>query len=475
MPQVENAAELGQQSPVSEDGRFYRPHQKRPWWIRLLDTTGLMPLRHRHFHTYEPSRPDSPGMADEPKEQFPFPSSAFPPVPRRKAVIGMLKGACIIMPIVILVLFGILHILQVVIGRVSLLWDIDHDHFLPNWGKTGHYGEGLADYPTDATRDVLPVPIHSHNDYWRRIPLWDALHYGCTGVEADVWLFDDDLFVGHNTASLSRNRTFQSLYVDPLIQLLDKQNPHTEFANTSHHGVFDEVSDQTLVLLVDLKTDGPTTLPVVEQQLEGLRSKGYLTYFNGTHTIPGAITVVGTGNTPFDQLIANTTYRDIFFDAPLERLWAPPRNSASPKAHSHTKVDVESDKATVITHDDGDAVSDHVRRNGGQGNTGISADTTASAFNSSTSYYASISFTQAVGRVWRGHLSQRQMDIIRGQIRGAKQRGLKARYWDTPAWPISLRNHIWHVLVKEGADMLNADDLRAAARQDWRRWRHEWW
>lgn len=279
--------------------------------------------------------------------------------------------------------------------------------------------------------------------------------------------------MGHNTASLTRNRTFRSLYVDPIVQLLDKQNPDTEFANTSRHGVFDEDPDQTLVLLVDLKTDGATTLPIVEEQLEALRSKGYLTYFNGTHTIPGAVTVVGTGNTPFDQLIANTTYRDIFFDAPLERLWEAQR-TYTPNVVGTTEVDAEAEHGSAMTYDT-DKASGHVRRNGGQGSTGIDPSTTANAFNASTSYYASISFRQAVGYVWRGHLTPRQMEIIRGQIRGAKARGLKARYWDTPAWPISLRNHIWHVLVKEGAGMLNADDLRAAATQDWRRWQHEWW
>ena len=29
------------------------------------------------------------------------------------------------------------------------------------------------------------------------------------------------------------------------------------------------------------------------------------------------------------------------------------------------------------------------------------------------------------------------------------------------------RNHVWHVLVKEGADVLSVDDLAAAAMQDW--------
>ena len=114
------------------------------------------------------------------------------------------------------------------------------------------------------------------------------------------------------------------------------------------------------------------------------------------------------------------------------------------------------------------------RRDAGQGETGL-ATSSPEDFNSSTSYYASVSFNSAIGTVWRGHLSQRQMEMIRGQIRGARRRGLKVRYWDTPAWPISLRNHIWHVLMKEGADVLNVDDLRSASRLDWRKWRHEWW
>lgn len=375
---------------------------------------------------------------------------------------------------------GVFHILEVFIGRASLVWDIDHDNFLPHWGQQGHIGEGLAHYPTDVTRDVLPVPVHSHNDYWRRIPLFEALHYGCMGVEADVWLFDDDLFVGHNTASLTRNRTFRSLYVNPLANLLEKMNPHTEFGNASRHGVFDVDHEQTLVLLVDLKTDGRKTLPAVEEQLEPLRSGGYLTYFNGTDVIPSAITVVGTGNTPFDMLVANTTFRDIFFDAPLDRLWEKSKSWVLPSESANRAALGANADHGAATANRGLVPSDrHKREEGmngaGQGSSGLAANTPASVFNSETSYYASVDFYQAVGFVWRGHLSPRQLDIIRGQIRGAKRRGLKARYWNTPVWPISLRNHVWHVLVKEGADILNADDLAAAARQDWTRWRHEWW
>jgi hypothetical protein len=59
------------------------------------------------------------------------------------------------------------------------------------------------------------------------------------------------------------------------------------------------------------------------------------------------------------------------------------------------------------------------------------------------------------------------MRIIRGQIRGAKRRGLKTRYWDLPSWPLGLRNHVWDVLVREGVDVLNVDDLRGVSKQVW--------
>ncbi|KAL8947372.1 MAG: hypothetical protein Q9222_006338 [Ikaeria aurantiellina] len=57
--------------------------------------------------------------------------------------------------------------------------------------------QALTTWPTDFSRDITPIPCHSHNDYWRRVPLYDALAAGCTGVEADVWLDDklkDDLY-----------------------------------------------------------------------------------------------------------------------------------------------------------------------------------------------------------------------------------------------------------------------------------------
>lgn len=387
---------------------------------------------------------------------------------RRMRVISVVRRLILGLPVLALLLFGVLHVLQVLIGRARLFWDFKaYDDFMPDWGKPGHQGAGLAHYPTDATRDVLPIPCHSHNDYWRRIPLYDAIHWGCTGVEADVWLFDSELYVGHSLASLTRNRTFKNLYVNPLVDLLDEMNPSNEFANVSGRGVFDVDPQQTLVLLVDFKTNGRDLFPVVSDHLQALRDKDYLSFWDGDKLHSRAITVVGTGNTPFDMVVNNTQHRDIFFDAPLDKLWEPPRHAIGTNETAHDKDDEP---------DHGDALSPYDGNETPSGPDHIGAEIVGpqSAFNTSTSYYASTSFHSAVGFVWRGHLSLRQLEIIRGQIQGAKRRGLKVRYWDTPAWPISLRNHIWHVLVREGADMLNVDDLRGAAVENWKMRVHDW-
>ncbi|USW50052.1 Putative altered inheritance of mitochondria protein 6, PI-PLC-like catalytic [Septoria linicola] len=370
-----------------------------------------------------------------------------------------MKRACLVVPVATLMFFGAIHILQVLVGRARLLWDLDaYENFLPEWGQAGEVGDGLAHYPTDATRDVIPIRCHSHNDYWRRVPLFDALHWGCTGVEADVWLFDEELYVGHNTASLTKNRTFRNLYINPIVNLIEAMNPNSTFGNTTGHGVFDSDPDQSLTLLVDFKTDGRETYPFVHKQLSALRDRDYLSYHDGENFHKRAVTVVGTGNTPFDMVVNEKERREIFFDAPLDQMWEPKRDR-----------DTEDENLNIDP-------SKMIPASGkGQGNVGTGIVTSADDFNSTNSWYASMSFTRMVGFVWRGQLSNKQLEKIRGQIRGAKRRGLLVRYWDTPSWPINLRNRIWDTLMREGADMLNGDDLKGMAVENWKARVHGFW
>ena len=60
------------------------------------------------------------------------------------------------------------------------MWSPDVDRVFQKWGKEGTGTEDLAWYPTDFLRDIIPIPCHSHNDYWRRVPLFSALRAGCT-------------------------------------------------------------------------------------------------------------------------------------------------------------------------------------------------------------------------------------------------------------------------------------------------------
>ena len=91
-------------------------------------------------------------------------------------------------------------------------------------------------------------------------------------IEADVWLFNGTLYIGHEAGALTSARTFESLYINPILDVLERQNPtNSTFLTTpSHNGVFDTSGGQTLYLFVDVKTDGPTTFPAVVQALEPL-------------------------------------------------------------------------------------------------------------------------------------------------------------------------------------------------------------
>ena len=56
----------------------------------------------------------------------------------------------------------------------------------------------------------------------------------------------------------------------------------------------------------------------VYSQLDPLRSKGYLGYFNGTSVTKGPVSVVVSGDASFGKVVENVRYRDMFYDAPLE-------------------------------------------------------------------------------------------------------------------------------------------------------------
>ena len=287
-------------------------------------------------------------------------------------------------------------------------------------------GSDAYTYPTDLTRGIVPVcgamagcqyaanmaqkQIHSHNDYWRDVPFYTALSVGCVSVEADVWLYNGTLYVGHEQSALTPARTFASLYVQPILSVLARENPSSAFVTSpTKHGVFDTDSTQTLYLFVDVKTDGATTFPAVIQELEPLRSGGWLTTYNGTAVTPGAVTVIGTGNTPLDQ-VQGVKQRDYFYDAPLPDLGS-----------------------------------------------------TFSNITSDVSPIASTDFAAVFGTINGTTFNSTQLALLRSQIATAKSKGIAARYWDQPGWPLSTRNAIWRTLLDEGVGLINVDAVTEGA------------
>ena len=360
---------------------------------------------------------------------------------------------------------GFVQLVSLIVNFVAAFLPNGVDNLVKDWGKPGHIGAYLAHWPTDFTRDILPIPCHSHNDYWRDVPLYSAIQVGVSSVEADIWAFPQELYVGHSLLSLTPNRTLNNLYINPLLDLLDKMNPKplvVDDPDTKPHGVFDTDPSRTLIFLIDFKTYGPNTWPAMYTALDPLRERGYLTHVRNSIIVRRPITVVGTGSTPFSYVNSSihNPHQDVFFDAPLNRFFLGPHNETTPPnidLRPRSSVDELSVKDVTTTEDDEE-----------------SSPEDPSAYTPLNSYYASISFHKAFGNLFRGQFSDSQLQLLRGQIKGAQAQGLKVRYWDTPFWPIGLRNHVWDVLVKEGVDFLNVDDLKAAAQRDWGRWKG-WW
>ncbi|KAI9640591.1 Altered inheritance of mitochondria protein 6 [Ciborinia camelliae] len=277
-----------------------------------------------------------------------------------------------------------------------------------NWHTPKDSLRLLSPWDSDFTQGITPLPCHSHNDYWRTVPLFEALAAGCMSVEADIYLptkaGSEDLLVGHSSSSLTQDRTLQSLYTGPLITILGNLNNRSSNSGSKDgHGIFQSSPNTTFTLFLDFKSDGTELWPYVNRELEDLRARNWLTHWtNLTGITWSPIIVVASGNAPFNLIRSNNTYRDIFYDAPLD-------------------------------------------------------DITNSIYDQTNSYYASVSLSKVIGKQWLWRFSSTQLDKISAQISAASEKGLKSRYWDTPSWPVTFRDYVWGVLIENGVGMLNVD------------------
>lgn len=152
------------------------------------------------------------------------------------------------------------------------------------------------------------VHAHAHNDYAHVHPLTDALDQGFCSVEADIFLVDGELRVGHNREDLRPGRTLERLYLDPL-----------QARVKAHHGhVYDRKSPFTL--LIDIKEDGRAVYEELRKRLP--KYADVLTSYDASRrnkVRSGAITVVLSGDRPAEVLRAEEK-RLAFVDGHLDEI-----------------------------------------------------------------------------------------------------------------------------------------------------------
>ncbi|ODV83591.1 hypothetical protein CANARDRAFT_29823 [[Candida] arabinofermentans NRRL YB-2248] len=285
----------------------------------------------------------------------------------------------------------------------------------------GHYSiESL-------TKDVSVKPIHSHNDEWRQHPLFDALKIGSNSIEADVHYKSKNpnlIYVGHNSASLSDKKNLESMYLNPLYQLLEEANPISSDNDNNiiekKNGIFYNSPENTTYFYLDIKNDRENLIKTLDNKLQRFSDKGFLTIFNTTSNefIQGPLTIIITGDYPYEY-INSMKIRTMFIDAPLK--------SISQDSNEASKY--PSQKISIFASDPLNKL--------------VGSHQTISLFNG---------------------LSKKQVNTISGIVDNAHSLGLKTRIWDTPKFTYSSKVKIWKQLLSIGSDYLNVDSLQQAVK-----------
>lgn len=156
----------------------------------------------------------------------------------------------------------------------------------------------LKNQPPSQVR--LVPQAHAHNDYEHARPLFDALDHGFASVEADIYLVDGQLLVGHDPEDLKPDRTLQPLYLEPLRKRV-----------LANHGKVYRGKPVDFQLLIDIKTNGVAAYIELDKVLHGYPFL-FTRYVNG-FVLPGPVTAVISGDRP-RALMESQRHRLAFYD-----------------------------------------------------------------------------------------------------------------------------------------------------------------
>lgn len=103
-----------------------------------------------------------------------------------------------------------------------------------------------------SAQDYTTSQVFAHNDYVRENPFYTAYDLSVGYIEADVFLQDGALMVAHHRNEIADGRTLQRLYLEPLSQKI-----------RLFEGSVYQDPKQKLTLMIDLKTEGVSTLNAI--------------------------------------------------------------------------------------------------------------------------------------------------------------------------------------------------------------------
>lgn len=300
------------------------------------------------------------------------------------------------------------------------------------------------------TRDVYVKPLHSHNDYWRAEPFFDALGAGCQSIESDVWFFpegqqlertvtkstqhkqqdhletiffkNNEVYVGHTLVFLKPVNTLFNMYLNPMLQFLNFVNADiqqgSKVINHDKYSIFFNSPEDPLYFWMDFKTDPELTYEAIKPLFDEFIEKGYLAYYDTKldKFVPGPIVVTITGNLPVEA-VKNEDKVYFFLDGALEKF-----------TYTSTKEQLEN----IAKY----------------------------------SKVASTSLDKILGDSYQSskqaEFTHIQKKKIKSYVALAHKYGLKTRIWGDITWPMNLvKSHLNDFYALE-SDFLNVDDVKQA-------------
>lgn len=291
------------------------------------------------------------------------------------------------------------------------------------------------------TKDINIKPLHSHNDYWRASPFFDAVKNGCQSIESDIWYFpepyevekievatdietttvdkfhNNDIYVGHNQIYLRPNLTLEAMYLDPLFNLLKQANPKFKPGNEEHemkNSIYFNSPETAIHFWMDFKTDSDLTYHQLKPLLQRFIDNGFLAYYDvdSDKYIPGPIMITLTGNLPMD-LVKQEHKRYTFLDAPLHE-FTREQDSQYLEQLSKLSVVASSSMAQLLGHND----------------------------------------------FIHNPLSDSDGEKLKQYFDIAHKYGINTRIWGGVDWPVYLRRQHNRRLWELGCDLINVDDLQ---------------